>query len=155
MLYAEYEKMWGIIRKLEKELFDLINERDELFIKTQPKAAVMDKEKVDISFKNNMMENYVIKQEYFNRRIEQLQQSLDDRYQALNRKREELRLSKNMYDRIYYLKYIEKLSTFKIANISGYDRTSVWRHLKKIEKSITCNILQHRIRYNDNVEKLK
>ena len=155
MIYVEYEKMWGVIRKQEKELFDLINERDELFSKTQPKATNMDKELVDGSHKNNMMESYVIKQENYTNRINQLQLSLDDRYQALNRKREELRLSKNMYDRIYYLKYVEKLNTFKIANITGYDRTSVWRHLKKIEKSISCNILQHRTRYNDSVGRLK
>ena len=60
-----------------------------------------------------------------------------------------------MYDRIYYLKYIEKLNIYKIATLTGYERTSVWRHLKKIEKGITCNILQHRTRYNDSVGRLK
>lgn len=155
MIYAEYEKMWSIIRKMEKELFDLINERDELFSKTQPKATTLDKEKVDTSNKNNMMETYVIRQENYTKRINQLQMSLDDRYQALMRKREELRLSKNMYDKIYYLKYIEKLNIYKIASLTGYDRTSVWRHTKKIEKSISCNILQHRTRYNDSVGRLK
>ena len=155
MIYAEYEKMWAVIRKLEKELFDLINDRDELFSKTQPQATVLDKEKVDSSIKSNMLETYVIRQENYTKRINQLQLSLEDRYQALNRKREELRLSKNMYDRIYYLKYIEKLNIYKIATLTGYERTSVWRHLKKIEKSITCNILQHRTRYNDSVGRLK
>lgn len=155
MIYIEYEKMWTIIKKHEKELFDLINKRDELFIKTQPKATTLDKEKVDSTVNNNMIENYVIQQETYTNRINQLQLSLDDRYMSLNRKREELRRSKNLYDRIYYLKYIERLSTFKIANIINYDRTSVWRHLKKIEKSISCNKMQQRTRYNDNVGKLK
>lgn len=155
MIYAEYEKMWAVIRKQEKELFELINQRDELFSKTQPKATTLDKEIVDGSHKGNMLESYVIKEEYYTKRIDQLQISLDDRYQALNRKKEELRQSKNIFDRIYYLKYIEKLSTFKIAKITGYDRTSVWRYIKKIEKSISCNKMQQRIRYNDNVGKLK
>ena len=143
MIYAEYEKMWAVIKKQEKELFELINKRDELFLKTQPKATKLDKEKVDGNKTSNMMESYIIKQESYTRRINQLQVSLDDRYQALNRKREELRASKNVYDRIYYLKYIEKLSTFKIGKMAGYDRTSVWRYLKKIEKNKTCNNLQH------------
>ena len=155
MIYAEYEKMWAMIRKQEKELFELINERDELFTITQPKATTLDKEIVDGSHTGNILESYVIKQENYTKRIDQLQLSLDDRYQALNRKKKELRLSKNVYDRIYYLKYVEKLSTFKIGKMAGYDRTSVWRYLKKIEKNITCNILQHRTRYNDSVGRLK
>ena len=155
MIYAEYEKMWVVIRKLEKELFDLINDRDELFSKTQPKATTLDKEKVDSSNRSNMLETYVIRQENYTKRINQLQLSLEDRYQALNRKREELRLSQNIYDRIYYLKYIEKLNIYKIAYLTNYDRTNVWRYLKKIEKSISCNILQHKTRYNDSVGRLK
>ena len=144
MLYVDYERMWDIIKKQEKELFRLINIRDELFTMTQPRSKTFEKEVVDTSHTNsNALESYVIKQEQYTIRINQLNQSIDDRYQALNRKREELRLSKNIYDKIYYLKYIEKLSIYKIALLVGYDRTSVWRHLKKIEKNITCNILQH------------
>lgn len=143
MLYVDYEKMWEVIRKQEKEYFDLINDRDELFTKTQPKATTFDKELVDSSHNSNMLETYVIKEEQITTRINQLNKSIDDRYQALNRKREELRLSKNIYDRIYYLKYVERLSIYKIAALVGYERTSVWRHLKKIEKSISCNIMQH------------
>ena len=143
MLYVDYEKMWEVIRKQEKELFDLINKRDELFTMTQPKSTTFDKELVDSSHQSNTLEKYVIKEEQITLRINQLNKSIDDRYQALNRKREELRLSKNIYDRIYYLKYIEKLNIYKIATLVNYERTSVWRHLKKIEKNISCNILQH------------
>lgn len=143
MLYIDYEKMWEVIRKQEKELFELMNARDELFTMTQPKATKFDKELVDSSHQSNTLETYVVKEEQCTLRINQLNKSIDDRYQALNRKREELRLSKNIYDRIYYLKYIEKMNIYKIAILVGYERTSVWRHLKKIEKSISCNILQH------------
>ena len=143
MIYIDYEKMWAVIRKQECELIELINERDELFNMTQPKGTTFDKELVDSSHHGNTLETYAIKEEYLTNKIHQLDQSITDRYQLLNRKRKELEISKNIYDRIYYLKFIEKLSIYKIANLVGYERTSIWRHLKKIEKNITCNILQH------------
>ena len=67
-------------------------------------------------------------------KIRQLNKTLDDRYLILRRKREELKLSKHIDDRIYTLRYIERLSVFKIALIVGYDRSQVYRKLKKIEK---------------------
>ena len=136
MIYTEYEKMWVVIRKQEKELFELINKRDELFTKTQPKATILDKEIVDGNNPSNMMESYVIQEEYYTMRIEQLQQSLDDRYQALKRKREELKLSKNICDRIYYLKNIEKLNVFKVSVLVNYSKEQVYRYLRKMNKNI-------------------
>lgn len=145
MIYTEYEKMWVVIRKQEKELFELINKRDELFTKTQPKATTLDKEIVDGNNPSNMMESYVIQEEYYTMRIEQLQQSLDDRYQALKRKREELKLSKNICDRIYYLKNIEKLNVFKISILVNYSKEQVYRYLRKMNKNnkMTQNDTNH------------
>ena len=90
MIYEEYESIWNTIRKKEKELFDLINKRDELFLYTQPKSSKFDKEKVDSKSTRNIMEEYVIQKEYLNERILQLNISLDDIYQVLKRKRDEL-----------------------------------------------------------------
>ena len=138
MIYEEYEGIWNKIRKLEKELFKLINQRDELFDKTQPKSPKLDKEKVDSKNTSNIMEQYVIQKEYLNTRIEQLNITLDDWYQALKRKREELRLSKNLYDMIYYYRYIERLSVFKVSKLVSYSEKQTRRHLKNIDKTLKC-----------------
>ena len=103
MIYEEYEAIWSKIRKIEKELFDLINKRDELFDMTQPKSSKFDKEIVDGKNPINTIEQYIIQKEYMNEKIVQLNQTLDDRYQILRRKRDELRQSKNIYDRIINL----------------------------------------------------
>lgn len=132
MIYEEYEDIWNKIRKKEKELFELINKRDELFIKTQPKSSNFDKEKVDSKSTRNMMEEYVIQKEYYNERIMQLNIALDDIYQVLKRKRDELRQSKNVYDRIYYYFCIERLTIYKISNLTNYSQSQVYRKLKKM-----------------------
>lgn len=133
MIYEEYEDIWNKIRKKEKELFELINKRDELFLKTQPKSSKFDKEKVDSKATRNMMEEYVIEKEYLNERIMQLNITLDDIYQVLKRKRDELRQSKNIYDRIYYYRIIERLSMYKIATLIGYSKEQTYRYFKKIK----------------------
>lgn len=138
MIYEEYEAIWSKIRKLEKELFNQINKRETLFDKTQPKSPKLDKEKVDGKNPTNMMDQYVIQKEYLNTRIEQLNITLDDWYQALKRKREELRLSKNLYDMIYYYRYIERLSIFKVSKLVNYSDKQTRRHLKNIEKTLKC-----------------
>lgn len=133
MIYEEYESIWNTIRKKEEELFKLINKRDELFLKTQPKSSKFDKEKVDSKTTRNMMEEYVIQKEYLNERIMQLNITLDDIYQVLKRKRDELRQSKNIYDRIYYYRIIERLSMYKIATLIGYSKEQTYRYFKKIK----------------------
>lgn len=138
MIYEEYEAIWSIIREKEKELFILIPKRDELFEKTQPKSNSYDKELVDGKKQINIQEQYVIQIEYYDIRINQLNKTLDDWYLALGRKKKELQASKNLYDRIYYYRYIERISVKKIARLINYSERQTRRHLDNIEKSIRC-----------------
>lgn len=132
MIYEEYEAIWNKIHKLEEELFKLINKRHELFDKTQPKSPKLDKELVDGKNPSNMMEQYVIHQEYYNERIRQLNITLDDMYQVLRRKRDELRLSKNPYDKLYNYFCIERLSIYKISYLMNYSNSQIYRKLKSM-----------------------
>ena len=141
MIYEEYETIWNKIRKQEKKLFNLIAKRDELFEKTQPQSSKFDKVLVDGKNPTNTLENYIIEKEYLNEKINQLNTTLDDLYQVLKRKREELRLSKHIDDRIYYYRFIERLSVYKIGSLIGYEKTQIYRHLKIIAKK--CNMQQN------------
>ena len=134
MIYEEYEAIWYKIRKKEKKLFELMDKRDSLFDMTQPKSTPMDKEIVDGKNPINTIEEYLIQdeQQKLSVRIEQINRLLDDWYQALKRKREELRLSKNLYDRIYYYFCIERLSVYKIAHLVNYSQSQVYRILEKM-----------------------
>lgn len=136
MIYEEYEAIWSKIRKIEKELFDLINKRDELFDMTQPKSSKFDKEIVDGKNPINTIEQYIIQKEYMSEKIAQLNQTLDDRYQILRRKRDELRQSKNIYDRIYVYYCIERLSIVKISYLTNYSQSQIYRKLEKMNINV-------------------
>ena len=132
MIYEEYESIWSTIRKKEKELFETINKRDELFQKTQPKSSKFDKEKIDSKKFMNMMEEYVIEKEYLDEKIVQLNLTLDDRYQVLKRKRDELKQSKHPYDRLYVYFCIERLSIKKISYLMCYSESQIYRKFQKM-----------------------
>lgn len=132
MIYEDYETIWSKIRSLEKKLFKLIDKRDELFENTQPKTTKYDKELVDGKNPVNIMENYLIEKEFLNERIDLLNQTLDDWYQVLKRKRDELKQSKNLYDKMYYYFCIERLSIHKISYLMNYSESQVYRKLKKM-----------------------
>jgi len=82
------------------------------------------------------MEQYVIQKEYMNEKINQLNQTLDDRYQILRRKRDELRQSKNIYDRIYVYYCIERLSIVKISYLTNYSQSQIYRKLEKMSINV-------------------
>ena len=133
MIYEEYENIRKIISQKEKKLFQMIEKREELFNKTQPKSSKLDKEKVDGKKVSNVIEEYLIEMEYLDKQIEYLNQTLDDIYQVLKRKREELKLSKDPYDRIYYYREIERLNMYKIASLIGYSKEQTYRYYRKIK----------------------
>ena len=133
MIYEEYEAIWSKIHNIEKKLFEYIEKREKLFEKTQPKSSKFDKVLVDGVNPTNMMENYVIEKEYLNEKINQLNITLDDLYQVLKRKRDELKQSKNIYDRIYYYRIIERLNMYKISSLVGYSREQTYRYFRKIK----------------------
>lgn len=134
MIYEEYEAIRKRIHEKEEKLFKLLDKRDKIFSMTQPKSSKFDKELVDGKKPINTIEEYIIQdeQQQLSIQITQLNMLLDDWYQALKRKRDELKQSKNIYDRIYYLKYIERLNVYKISFLIGYSKEQTYRYLKKI-----------------------
>lgn len=136
MIYEEYEAILSKIQRKEKKLFDLLEKRDNIFDKTQPKSTPMDKEIVDGKNPINTIEEYLVQKEYLNEEIDQLNQTLDDWYQILNRKKVIFKDSKHILDRIYYLRLIEILEPWKIANLIPCDRATVYRYMGVLSKKI-------------------
>lgn len=134
MIYEEYEAIRKKIQEKEEKLFKLLDKRDRIFSMTQPKSSKFDKEMVDGKNPINTIEEYIIQdeQQQLSVQITQLNLLLDDWYQALKRKRDELKQSKNIYDRIYYLRIIEKVSPAKIAYLIPCDRATVYRYMQDL-----------------------
>jgi hypothetical protein len=118
MIYLDYENMWNNIKVLEKKCMELINARDFLY------DYVDSDEKIEQERKK------------YDNKIKNINKTLDERYILLNRKRSELKQSKNIYDVVYVYRYIERMSVHNISIRANYSRQQIYRFLKIIEGNI-------------------
>lgn len=138
MLYIEYEEYKNKYYEVQRKYNDILNEKEELFAKTQPKATQITGDKTAGGKHENIFDEYLIQKEKKNidRRLEEVKSILEDRERLVKLKEQELRASTNSYDKIYRCRYIDKLTIEKTARISNYSRSQVFNILKIIRKNI-------------------
>lgn len=138
MLYIEYEEYKNKYYEVQRKYNDILNEKEELFARTQPKATNITGEKTTGGKHENLFDEYLIQKERKNidSRLEEVKSILNDRERLVKLKEQELRASNNSYDKIYRCRYIDRLTIEKTARISNYSRSQVFNILKVIRKNI-------------------
>ena len=128
-LYLEYEQALQNVR-------DLIDERELLFTKTEPKSSVG--EKVSGGTRINKTEEYVIQMEqrHIKERLEEAKSILKDRQEIMLIKESELRRSKDLYTQIYLLKWVDGLKADKIVKELDISRSQIYNIIGHITKQI-------------------
>lgn len=138
MIYIEYhncKKKYDEIKKLYEQI---VEEKERLFLKTQPKPVSIDKVNVDGGNRNNLFDNYLMEKEkkQLDDRLNEVKVLIDDRYKILLDKEKELRTSKEWIDKLYVYKYLELLSVKKILHFIPYEEAQIYRMLKEIKRRI-------------------
>lgn len=138
MLYEEYEEYKNKYYEVQKKYNEILNEKEELFAKTQPKSTQITGEKTTGGKHINAFDDYLIQKEKKNidQRLEEVKSILQDRERLLKLKEQELRASKQSHDKIYRCRYVDKLTIEKTARLSNYSRSQVFNILKEIRKKI-------------------
>lgn len=138
MLYIEHNDYKNKYYEAQRKYDEILSEKEKLFSITQPKAANLTKEVVDGGTPTNSFDNYLIlkEQKKIDERLLEVKTILEDRKRLLKLKEEELRSSKDWYDIIYTLYYIDGISTTKIEKRIPYSRVQIWRILKDIKSKI-------------------
>lgn len=138
MLYIQYIEFKKKYTAAQKDYDSIISEKEKLFRATQPKGTDFSKEKVVGGTSSNLFDNYLIESELkgIDKRLEIARSILEARKVLFRLKEEELKLSKDVYDRVYVYKEIYKLQVYKVAGLVGYSEPQVYRILRKIKKNI-------------------
>lgn len=138
MIYIEYHEYKNKYYIAQKEYDNILSEKEELFVKTQPKATDYDKEKVSGGSPSNTFDNYLIIKEkkQLDERLKEARSILEDRIKLLKLKEEELKQSKEWLDIIYTCYFIDKLSIRKISKKIPFSTTEIFRKIKIIRKNI-------------------
>lgn len=138
MIYKEYEEYRTKYYEAQKTYDAVLNEKEILFLRTQPNATVYDKEIVSGGTPSNAFDTYLIAKEKkkIEPRLEEAKSILEDRERLLKLKEEELYHSKDWNDVIYRYYFIEKLSIRKIAMRIPFSSTEIFRKIQIIRKNI-------------------
>ena len=136
MIYIEYEQYRCKYLDLQEQFNHFLTEKERILTKTLPNAIRYDKDKTSSSLDGNPLEDYVIELEEskVDESLDRIRQLLEDRERLLQLKEKELRMSQDVYDRIYRMKYLDCMGTNKIAKIMHYSRSQVYRILENIKK---------------------
>lgn len=138
MIYEEYETFRKKLYEAQIQCNEILNEKEELFAKTQPKATQIKGDKTTGGKHTNSFDDYLIQKERKNidKRLEEIKSILSDRERLVRLKEQELRASNNPYDKIYRCRYIDRLTIEKTARLSNYSRSQVFNILKEIRKHL-------------------
>lgn len=136
MLYVEYEKYLNRYRSTQAKVDEILTEKEAIFLKTQTQGIRYDLEKITGGAYTNIFESYVINLEKkkIDERLQEAKSLLEERKMLLDLKERELRNSKELYDKIYRMRYIDNLSPYNIGERIGYSTSQVYRILDKINK---------------------
>lgn len=135
LTYEEYKRNYYKVQKLYNEILE---EKEKLFAKTQPKSTKFDKINVDGGNISNSFDDYLIIKEkkQIDKRLNEIKIISEDRKKLLDDKEDELRKSKEWIDKIYVYKYIENLQVRKIIHLVPYEEAQVYRKLEEIKKTL-------------------
>jgi len=134
-----YEEHYEILKKYKdaKRIYESKLEKKALLIlRTQPGPIDTTKEKVNGGKIENKIERFVIELEELDPEIQTAKNERDLLAYLLEKKEKELRDSKDIMDRVYTLKYLDKRKARHIAIMINYSLSRTYDLINEIEKKL-------------------
>lgn len=134
MIYLEYEEYRLKYIASQKRYDAIITEKEELFAQTQPKSVRFDSERVSGGVSDNAFDNYLIAKERkkIESRLDEARSILEERANLLNLKEEELRASKEVLDKLYCCRVLDRMKMQRIIRVLNYSESHIYRMLGEI-----------------------
>ena len=148
MIYLDFHRYMSKYKMAQKAVDKILDEKEILFQKTQPKSTLKDHERefdkkinVSSSGHNNdtsVSERYVIEleQKQIQERLDNAKAIMQERLIMVNQVEPELRASKDPFDIIYVMKYLDSMSVREIAESTYYSESHVYWALRRISHKI-------------------
>lgn len=137
-VYIAYEEFKNKYLDAQKQFNKILQEKEEIFAKTQPKSPKWDKIDSSNVTEHNNFDNYLINKEAkkIDERLSEIKSILDDRERLLKLKEKELMESREQIDKIYKLKYIRQININEIIKNVNYSKSQVYRLLDIIKRVV-------------------
>lgn len=137
-VYIAYEEYKNKYLDAQKQFDKILQEKEDIFAKTQPKSPKWDKIDSSNVTEHNNFDNYLISKESkkIDERLVEIKSILDDRERLLKLKEKELMESREQIDKIYKLKYIRQFNINEIIKNVNYSKSQVYRLLDIIKRVV-------------------
>ena len=144
-LYLEHRRYYLAYQNALNKVERIVDEREQLLTKVQPKSSLAEHEREFMKSNPqtgggyvNKVEEYVIEldQRKIKERLEEAKAIMNERYDILMRKETELRKSKDIYNVIYTMYWVDGMKADAIMVNTGYSRSQVYNIIKHISKQI-------------------
>lgn len=147
-IYLEHRKYFIAYQHALKAVERIVDEREQLLAKVQPKSSLAEHEREFMKSNPptggqfiNKVEEYVIEAEQrkIKERLEEAKAIMTERHGLLMQKENELRKSRDIYNTIYTMKWVDGQKTETIVRETGYSRSQVYAIIGHITKQIERN----------------
>ncbi len=135
-LYEEHYEIFKKYKEAKKNYDKKLEKKALLILQTQPRAIDTSKEKINGGTFVNKFEEFVKQLEKLDPELQKARNERDLQEYFLKKKVIELKNSKEIKDKIYYYKYVERLKVRHIPCKVNYSKRQVYRYLEEIEESL-------------------
>ena len=144
-LYQIHRMYYIAYVRAQDTVDEILNEHEVLIQRVQPKSPLAEHEREHLpsnppagGTQINKAEEYAIQMEQKNirERLKYAREVLDDRLVLLKQKEEELRRSKDIYNVIYTLKWVDGMKVESIVDITGYSRSQVYNIIRQLTRQL-------------------
>ena len=145
MVYIHYEHLKVLYIRASIQVDKILREKEELFQRTQPQGITAG-EKVQSSVKADAFDRYLIAvdEQMIDARLSEAKKILEERKNLLTVKEFDLRMSKDLDDMVYVMRYLEHMKIREIAESLHYSEAHIYRITSEIRRKI-------KVLKNDNV----
>ncbi len=134
MEWEHYEEAKVKYTEAQIHYADLLNQKEEIFQRTQPSAVRYDKDVITGGGGVNPLEAYAIQIECIEARLNLAHDIVENRAFLLKHAKEELMDSPDFRDKVYRMRYIQRMRVQRIADAVHYSEATIWRALRQIAK---------------------
>ena len=134
MEWEHYEEAKEKYTEAQIHYADLLSQKEEIFQRTQPSAVRFDKDVVSGGGGENPLEAYAIQIERIEMRLGLAHEIVENRAFLLKHAREELMESPDFRDKVYRMRFLQRMRVQKIADAVHYSEPTIWRTLRQIQK---------------------
>ena len=135
MIYKEYYKKYYDYKKIKIEKDDLENKKVELIGLVEIKSSSSQNGGYSTKKEDKFL-IYTAELEEVELKILQKNKVLEELKNQLKTKENELRESKDIYDKVFLYKYIDKLKYYQISAKIKYEKSRTYDFINEVDKNV-------------------